>query len=83
MEQTSIRLYRNTKDCLDLVKRVDQESYDNVIKRLLYFFTEYGNSELNAETIKLVESRIKDVKEGRVISAKELKRRLFGNKDEI
>ena len=87
MENTTIRLNNETKQCLDDIKVIRRETYDDVIRRVLVRFLNSverheikEDNELNDKTIKLLKRRLKNVNEGNVISTKELKKRLFGGK---
>ena len=74
---TTISVGKDIKDCLQELKIIKQEPYDNVIRRVLRDFLDYCEEGLDEKTRKLINGRLKDVENGKVISSKELKDRLF------
>jgi len=77
---TTIQVKRDTKYVLEKMKVIDRESFDNVIRRALSRVLDMCEEGMDAETRKLIRSRIEEVHGGRVISTKELREKLFRNK---
>ena len=77
-EATTIQVKADTKFCLDSIKLVKQESYDNVIKRLIHATLDLAEQGMDVETTKKIKERLKEVNEGKVVSTKELRNILFG-----
>ena len=77
MVSTTIKLDTNTKHELDLFREYKNESYDEVITKLVYIAKNIKKEpELSQEVIKQIEAARKRVREGKVVSEKELLRRL-------
>lgn len=70
--ETTIRVSSNVKEHLDKMKLFDKASYNDVIELLLE-----DHLELNEETKKGIEEARKEVREGKVVSHEEVKKR-FG-----
>lgn len=70
---TTIHVTEKTKRILDKMKLVPQETFDDVICRLIEISKE---EELSTETIQNIEKAFKDVKRGRLYSTEEVKREL-------
>ena len=68
-----------TKKELDSLKVIEQEPYQNVIKRLIDYFKE--DLTLSDETKKLISDRVDSVEKGNVMSTKELFKRFVDNKN--
>jgi ferritin len=75
MTQTNIRLKLETKQVLNELKVIERESYDSVISRLIQNFAE-EQLELNDLTKSLLQKRLNKVDQGKVLSTKELMKRL-------
>ena len=71
---TTIQIKKDLKDKLNTLKLYPRESYDSVIRRL----SELAEDEepLSNEAFKMIEMSLKNVKEGRVYSTYEVKKRL-------
>jgi hypothetical protein len=66
MDTTTIKLYRETKSQLDLFREYKNESYDEVIKKLLYIAktskTEPWRSKETVRSIELARERVRRAK---------------------
>ncbi len=71
-----IQIKQDTKAKLESLKKVGSESYDEVIKRVLKSIDDEKYLELNDESKKIIEKRLKLLKEGKVMSEKELLNRI-------
>jgi len=77
MVYTTIKLNMVTKNELDLFREYKNESYDEVINKLVYIAKNVKNEpELSADVIKQIEAARKRVREGKVVSEAELRKRL-------
>ncbi len=77
MVSTTIKLDTNTKQELDLFREYKNESYDEVINKLVYIAKKVKKEpKLSKEVIKQIEAARKRVSEGKVVSGDELRRRL-------
>jgi predicted transcriptional regulator len=72
---TSIQLGNKTKSRLEKMKTFPKESYDDVVNRLLNV-AEDDEGVLSQQTIKNIESSLAEIKAGKVLSHKEVKRKL-------
>ncbi len=72
--ETTIQIKKDLKDRLNTLRLYPNESYDSVIRRL----SELAEDEepLSKETIQRIEMSLKDIKEGKVYSTDEVKKRL-------
>ena len=72
--ETTIQVKKDLKDKLNSLRLYTHESYDSVIRRL----SELAEDEepLSKETIQRIEMSLKDIKEGRVYTTDEVKKRL-------
>ena len=71
---TTIQIEKEVKRMLEELKIHPRESFNLVIKRLIK--EKIDEHPLSSETIKKIEKALKDVKEGRVFSTKEVKKKL-------
>ena len=71
---TTIQIEEEVKKMLEELKLHPKEPYNLVIKRLVE--ERFDEKPLSKETIKNIEKALKDIKEGRVLSMKEVKKRL-------
>lgn len=69
--ETTIRISNEVKNQLDKMKLFSKASYNDVIEDMIE-----EHLELNEETKKEIEEARKEVKEGKVVSHKEVKKRL-------
>ncbi len=74
MEQSTIRLSKKTKNDLRKQMNYPQETYEEVIARLLKITQE--DDILNKSVIKNIEEGIADIKAGRVYTSEQLKKKL-------
>lgn len=72
---TTIQLDKKVRDKLKELKLYPGESYNKVVERLITIKTDEG--ELSEETIRDIEQSLEDIKAGRTLSMKEVKRRLM------
>lgn len=72
--ETTIQIKKDLKEKLNTLKLYPRESYDSVIRRL----SELAEDEepLSNEAFKMIEMSLKNVKEGRVYTTYEVKKRL-------
>ncbi len=77
-EKTTITIRSETKEIIDSFKLVSRETYDDVIRRVFMDAIE-SNFEVNDETKKILDERLQQVKEGKVISLNDVLRRLKEN----
>ena len=72
---TSIQLANKTKARLEKMKTFSKESYDDVVNRLLNM-AEDDEGVLSKQTIKNIEKSLAEIKAGKVLSHKDVKRKL-------
>lgn len=77
MNATTIKIHEDTKTQLDRFREYKNESYDEVIKKIL-FITKISKSEpeLGKETIEAIEKARERIKKGRFLTEAEAKKRL-------
>jgi len=77
MQATTIKIHQNTKSQLDRFREYKNESYDELIKKMVYI-VKIGktNPELSAETINAIEKARDRIKRGRFLTEEEAKKRL-------
>ncbi len=77
MSETTIKIHTETKSGLDQFREYKNESYDEVIKKVIYIAnTSKTNPKLSKETIESIEKARKRMKEGNFITEAEAKKRL-------
>tara|TARA_Y100000310_G_scaffold300985_1_gene337053 strand:+ start:309 stop:563 length:255 start_codon:yes stop_codon:yes gene_type:complete len=77
MVDTTIRLQQNTKVKLDMFKEYKNESYDEVINKLVYIIKQSKDDpELSAELILKIEEARERIKRGNFVTEKEAMKRL-------
>jgi len=77
MVATTIKLSSDTKHELDLFREYKNESYDEVINKLVYIAKNVKDEpELSKETIEQIEMARERVKKGNFVSEEEAMRRL-------
>ena len=76
MDFTTVRLSSSTKKSLDKYKEYKNESYEEVILKLITIaeFDE-DNAELSEETVKKIEQARQRIKKGESITLEELRKR--------
>lgn len=72
--ETTIQIKKDLKDRLNSLRLYPNESYDSVIRRLSKLAED--EEPLSKETIQRIEMSLKDIKEGKVYSTDEVKKRL-------
>ena len=72
--ETTIQIKKDLKERLNALRLYPNESYDSVIRRL----SELADDEepLSKDTIEKIEMSLKDIKEGRVYTNDEVRKRL-------
>ena len=77
MESTTIKLHKDTKNQLDRFREYGSESYDEVIRKVVYIAETCATKpELSKETIEAIEKARKRIKAGRFLTEAEAKKRL-------
>lgn len=77
METTTIKLQVSTKTALDTWREHKNESYDDVIKKVVFIAkTAKTNPKLSKETIEAIERARKRIKQGEYYTEEEAKSRL-------
>ena len=73
---TSIQIEKEIKDHLDKFKNHPRETYNDVIARMIRIMHEQTMDELSPQTIKNIEKSLAEIKAGKVLSHKDVKKRL-------
>ena len=77
MEATTIKVYGDTKLQLDAFREYKNESYDELIKKLVFIAKKLKNQpELSRETVLAIENARKRMRVGNFITEEEAKKRL-------
>ena len=77
MDTTTIKLYGNTKRQLDKFKEYKNESYDEVINKMIFIANKVKtNPELSKETVIAIDNARKRIKAGNFITEEEARKRL-------
>lgn len=77
MNTTTIKIQNDTKSQIDRYREYKNESYDEVIKKLIFIVNNLKKEpELSKETIKAIELARERIKKGRFVSEKVAKQRL-------
>jgi len=77
MDATTIKLHTVTKHELDQVREYKNESYDEVIQKMIYIIKNLKTKpELSKEAISAIEKARKRIRAGKFISEEEAKKRL-------
>ena len=77
MEATTIKLHGDTKYQLDGFREYKNESYDELIKKLVFIAkTSKTEPELSKETIEAIEKARERIKKGKFLTEAEAKKRL-------
>ncbi|MEM4835397.1 MAG: hypothetical protein QXS49_04895 [Ferroplasma sp.] len=72
--ETTIQIKKDLKERLNSLRLYPNESYDSVIRRLSELAVD--EEPLSRETIERIEASLKDIKEGRIYTTEEVKKRL-------
>ena len=77
MNTTTIKIHKETKAEIDQFREYKNESYDDVLKKLIYIVKNIQKKpELSKETIDAIEQARERIKKGNFVTEKEAKRRL-------
>ena len=77
MNNTTIKIYEDTKSQLDQFREYKNESYDKVIKKVIFIIKTYKtHPELSEETIDSIEKARERIKKGKFLTEAEAKKRL-------
>ncbi len=77
MEATTIKLHEDTKEQLDQFREYVNESYNEVIKKVIFIAkTCEKEPELSKETIKAIEKARERIRKGKFVTEEEAKKRL-------
>ncbi len=77
MNNTTIKIYENTKGQLDQFREYKNESYDEVIKKIVFIAkTCKTEPELSKETLEAIEKARERIKKGKFLTEKEARKRL-------
>ncbi len=80
MEATTIKIYQETKQELDFFREYKNESYDDVLKKLVYIAKKAKTEpELSKKTVKAIEEARDRMKKGHYTSLEDVKKRLGFN----
>lgn len=77
MEATTIKIHEDTKDSLDTFREYKNESYDEVIKKVVFIAkTIRTEPELSKETLEAIEKARERIKKGKFLTEAEARKRL-------
>jgi len=77
MSTTTIKVHEDTKLQLDQFREYKNESYDEVIKKMIYIAKKAKtHPELSKETVIAIEKARKRIRKGNFVSEEEAKKRL-------
>ena len=77
MNATTIKIHKDTKAEIDQFREYKNESYDEVLKKLIYIVRSIKKDpELSKETINAIEQARKRMKQGHFLTEEEAKKRL-------
>ena len=77
MDATTIKLHIETKHDLDQFREYKNESYDEVIRKMIYIIKQFKTQpELSKEAISAIEKARKRIKAGKFVTEEEAKKRL-------
>ena len=77
MNATTIKIHQDTKAEIDQFREYRNESYDEVIKKLIFIVKSIKKDpELSKETINAIEQARKRMKQGHFLTEEEAKKRL-------
>ena len=77
MSATTIKIQTDTKSQIDQFREYKNESYDEVIKKLIFIVKNLKKEpELSKETIEAIEAARKRIKKGHFITEEEARKRL-------
>jgi len=77
MSETTIKIHDGTKSELDTFREYKNESYDEVLKKLLFIAKNTKSKpELSKETVEAIEKARERIRKGRFLTEAEAKKRL-------
>ena len=77
MSATTIKIHKETKAEIDQFREYKNESYDEVLKKLIYIVKKLKKEpELSKETIKAIEAARERIKKGHFVTEEEARKRL-------
>ncbi len=77
MNATTIKIYGDTKNKLDQFREYKNESYDELIRKMMYIAKKAKTQpELSKEAIESIEKARKRIKAGKFVTEKEARKRL-------
>lgn len=77
MDTTTIKIHEGTKHALDTFREYRNESYDEVIKKIIYILKKAKTRpEFSKETIEHIEKARKRIRSGNFMTEEEAKKRL-------
>lgn len=77
MNNTTIKIYEDTKNQLDQFREYKNESYDEVIKKVIFIVKNIKTEpKLSRETIEAIEKARERIKKGKFLTEAEAKKRL-------
>ena len=77
MKATTIKIHEDTKSELDTFREYKNESYDEVIKKVVYIARNVKKEpELSMEAIEAIEKARERIKKGQFLTEEEARRRL-------
>jgi len=77
MSSTTIKIHIDTKTEIDRFREYKNESYDEVLKKLIYIVKKIKKEpDLSKETLKAIEDARERMKQGHFVTEEEAKKRL-------
>jgi predicted transcriptional regulator len=77
MDATTIKLHTETKHALDQLREYKNESYDEVIRKMIYIIENIKiHPELSKEAISAIEKARKRIRTGKFVTEEEARKRL-------
>ncbi len=77
MSSTTIKIHIDTKTEIDRFREYKNESYDEVLKKLIYIVKKIKKEpDLSKETLKAIEAARERMKQGHFVTEEEAKKRL-------
>ena len=77
MSATTIKIHKETKAEIDQFREYKNESYDEVLKKLIYIVKKIKKEpELSKETLKAIEAARERIRKGHFVTEEEAKKRL-------
>ena len=77
MEATTVKIHEDTKDALDTFREYKNESYDEVIKKVVFIAkTMRTEPELSKETLDAIEKARERIKKGKFLTEAEARKRI-------